>query len=210
MAKPALGIVGLKRMLRDSVGEVETQRHLGAHPWLLTAQQSAHPPLVISQFQLGSEFRPDFVFFWMNSGGEFIQLIEIESPKLLAFNASHEFSQKFNHAVQQVRDWPDWILRNSDLFERAMLPLFERGWITGVPSFTRARLSLIAGRRWELLSNPRRRKRWEAKASDLALLGVTLRTWDGFASSMHSTAISRNVGWITCVTHAYAKANDAP
>jgi len=26
----------------------------------------------------------------------------------------------------------------------------------------------------------------------------------------HSTAISRTVGWVTCVTHAYTNANDAP
>jgi hypothetical protein len=48
MAKPALGIVGLKRMLRDSVGEVETERHLEIHRWLLTAQQSAHRVLSAS------------------------------------------------------------------------------------------------------------------------------------------------------------------
>ena len=163
---------------------MEVQKHLEAKPWLLTGAHSLDPPLVISQFQLGSDFRPDFVFFWHNSGGDFIELIEIESPKLCAFNASDEFSQPFNHALQQVRDWPNWILQNQRALEESMEPLFDHGWIMGFPTFRRAKLFLVAGRRDELQGKPKRKARWEAKVADLSTLGATLRTWDGFASSL--------------------------
>ncbi len=205
-----IGLTKLRRLLKAEVSEAEVQKHLESHPWLIVGTRSADPPLVISQFQLGREFRPDFVFFWRHSGGEFIELIEIESPKLRAFTASDEFGQPFNHSVQQVRDWPNWILQNQNTLEESLEPLFDRGWITGFPTFRRAKLFLVAGRREELQRNLKRKARWEAKVADLSTLGVELRTWDGFTESLVAVGVSRNVGFIRCVTHAYAKANDAP
>jgi hypothetical protein len=210
MTKHPKGVLKLKRLLSAEVDEVTVQKHLEANPWIITGAHLIDPPLVISQFQLGRAFRPDFVFFWRTSGGEFLGLVEIESPKLRAFNATDEFSQRFNHSVQQVRDWPHWILENQEALECSMAPLFENGWFTGYPTYRRAKLFLIAGRRFELSGKPKRKARWEAEVADLATLGVELRTWDGFISSVSSAGMVRNVHNIRCVTHAYARANDAP
>jgi len=64
----------------------------------------------------------------------------------------------------------------------------------GFPTFRRARLFLIAGRRHELQGKPKRKARWEAKVADLSTLGGTLRAWDGFGSSLPAAAISRKRG----------------
>lgn len=100
-------IKDLEKLIDSNVKEREIQPFLEKYPWLLTG---THPTYeVISQFPLGSDFRCDFVYFFSWSSGNFIQMIEIESPQLEIFNTKDEFTQGFNHALQQLEDWSNWV-----------------------------------------------------------------------------------------------------
>ena len=173
----------LTHLLDTSTEERSIQSFLEAHPWMLTRQTRVRPELVITQLPLGVDHRPDFVFFWGHSGGDFISLIEIEPPSLQIFTADDEFSAPFNHALQQLEDWSIWIKSNSDYVAHMLKPLTE-GFATSVPTFDWVDLRLIAGRRSQINSTKRER-RWEERVNR-AQRDTGIRTYDGFIESVYT------------------------
>src|SRR5215510_4908079 len=71
-----------KTLLDKSSNEAEIQHFLEQKPWLLCCVPDTP---VLSQFPLGADYRCDFVFFSSSSFGDFIHLVEIESPGLQVF-----------------------------------------------------------------------------------------------------------------------------
>ncbi len=202
------GAWALKRLVSMDSMERPLQEHLEKHPWLITGPHYPEDGLVISQLDLGGRYRTDFAYFWQQSGGDFLQLIEIERAAIPVFTKKDEFRGDFNHALQQISDWPDWFIRYSEKVAACLEPLFDNGWITGLPHYQRVKAMLIAGRRSEILANQRRRERWEKKVDDLGRLATDLRTWDGFIESIRHSSYRFRTGdsWkdLRCVRYSEA------
>lgn len=196
----------LKTLLRQQVLERPLQTHLEKHPWLITGHHLPDENLVISQFDLGGQHRTDFAYFWHHSGGEFLQLVEIERSAMPVFTKHDQFRSEFNHALLQISDWPDWFNRYSDKVHACLEPLFDNGWLTGIPTYRQVKVTLIAGRRNDVLANERRRIRWQKKVNDLATLGAELRTWDGFLASIPATSFLNRINWryLRCIRYSEA------
>ncbi len=62
-----------------------------------------------SKIKLGSDYEVDFVFVDTGSFGPEWHLIEIESPTRSLFTKSGNPSAALTHAMQQVRNWHDWV-----------------------------------------------------------------------------------------------------
>jgi hypothetical protein len=65
-----------------------------------------------SKIRLGTQHEIDFVCFDTGSYGPEWRLIEIEVPNKRLFTKFGEPSAHLLHAIQQVRDWHDWIHKN--------------------------------------------------------------------------------------------------
>ncbi len=171
----------LKALLETASRESELQTFLEKNPWLLLRSE-AIGNFVISQFPLGPDYRCDFAMFYQRSSGNVVQLVEIESPTLQIFNANDEFSQPFNHSIQQLEDWSGWFRRSKDHLESVLEPLFYDGYLDHIPHFDRLHLWLITGRRAQI-SNAVRKRRWKERVNN-APKPLEIRTWDGFISSL--------------------------
>jgi antiviral defense system Shedu protein SduA len=192
-------------LLDSSSEERPLQVFLEQHPWMLTCNHDVWPPVVITQLPLGVDYRPDFVFLWHHSGGEFIALVEIEPPRLQIFNADDEFSAPFNHALQQLEDWSSWLRSNSTYVHHLLEPLRE--FAPGTPTFRYIDLHLIVGRRSHL-NSVRRRHRWEER-TNRAQRDTHIRTYDGFVQSIDSSC--SNLFPIICVRYSdrgYARVSE--
>lgn len=161
------------------------QEYLENKPWLLTIRHQIQPPVVITQLPLGSDHRPDFAYFYRNSGGEVLVLVEIEPPSLEIFTGGADFTADFNHAEQQLQDWSSWAQRNSSTIERSLEPLTDE-FTTEVPSFDRIELILVAGRRMQI-NTEKRRRRWKERLDRLPR-DTVIRTYDGYIESMLTAA----------------------
>ena len=102
---------GFIDLLNSGPKEIAIQRYLELHPELLYG----YPPsasLVVPQFPLGSEWVVDFAFLAPFGSAPRLWLVEIERPSLRIFTKADEFSQPFNHALQQLLDWSNWCEHN--------------------------------------------------------------------------------------------------
>lgn len=198
---PDVAITELCDLVNSAASEHPVQTHLERHPWLVTGSHAIDPNLVISKLPLGPDYIPDFAYFWRESGGQYLQLVEIEAPRLRAFTQDDEFTADFNHAVQQLADWENWCARHPHNIGELMEPLFDAGVVSALPTFTRVKTILIAGRREDVLANRRRRERWEHKVNEVG--GRRLRTWDGFIESLPRAYYASFKGWqhMQCVRY---------
>lgn len=176
----------LQRLVDTSAPESALQEILQRHPSAITDTRGVSPALVLTQLPLGSEFVADFAYFWWQSNGSFVTLVEIEAPDTPVFNAKNEFAAPFNHAVQQLSDWEEWLRRNPDAIDVFSEPLFDMGLTTGGLSYSQVQTRLIAGRRSDVRANARRRMRWEQRANELGRRQI--RTWDGFLEEISRPA----------------------
>jgi hypothetical protein len=188
----------LERLLDTNARESELQQLLEEHPSVLVEQRGISPHLVLSQVPLGSDFVADFAYFWSQSNGSYMTLIEIEPPDMSVFNENHEFSARFSHAVQQLADWEAWCRRNPNFLDVFVDPLFDAGLIMGGFSYMYVRTKLIAGRRKDVQSNARRRMRWEQRGNELG--GREVRTWDSLVEELKFDP--NRISWWGCVKTA--------
>jgi hypothetical protein len=105
-------------LLKDeNLTEKEYHNFLFSHPSMFFTGLDSY--LVISKLKLGSDYETDFVV--VNEGysdGTKYELIEIESPHTNLFNSRGNPSEKFNSALQQIRDWKRWLIDNKNQFRR--------------------------------------------------------------------------------------------
>ncbi len=74
-----------------------------------------------SKIELGSEYVTDFVYFDLGSFGPDWMLIEIEPPSAKLLTKTGDPTAEFNHAIQQIRNWQDWLVENLD-YARKLMP----------------------------------------------------------------------------------------
>lgn len=189
-------------MIDSNANEQRIHLHLEQHPHLLVAPRYADPPVVISKPPLGADYRPDFAFFWHHSGGEFVELVEIEAPSLHIFTAKDEFSREFDHALQQLSDWTSWVARHSDEIGRFTEVLFDQGLTASAGSYQYIQTRLVAGRRVEIEVNGRRKLRWQQR-QDENRAARSIRTWDGFIESLPVEALDSYHNWTAIRCYRY-------
>jgi hypothetical protein len=168
----------LKLLIDTAQTEAPIQAFLEENPYLVIGVNDAILSMLISQFPLGAEFRADFAFVSYDSAGTYLHLIEIERPTLHIFVDTDEFSQPFNHAVQQLQDWVLWCEMNQPYLQNVLEPLLQFGGSGHLTPICR----LIAGRRAEL-KNTKRKRRYSAKVNK-SPRGIEISTYDRFLSSL--------------------------
>lgn len=147
-------------------------------------------PIVVTQLPLGAEFRADFAYFERLNQGDMVYLIEIEQPDMAIFNANDEFSQAYNHAIQQITDWTEWCGCNRQYLIKLTATIFgsTRRYSS---DYLVLKTTLIAGNRNQI-SNERRKRRFVARASSLDRT-MTLRTYYDFLDHIYITSHTPDV-----------------
>jgi|688.fasta_scaffold954737_1 hypothetical protein len=166
----------LSDLIEADSDETTIHRYLEKHAHLLMRPYQGIVLDVATQWPLGNDYRADFGYWWHNSVGGYIRLIEIERPGMQLFTAGDGLTAAANHACQQLRDWHEYASRELDTLESMI--------ITRASSYgPTKRLSciLVMGRRAQL-NSARRRTRWRSLTSDSPAIEV--RTWDGFLADM--------------------------
>ncbi len=108
-----------KLVASDAVESVY-QAFLAEHAGLFFGNHGTS--FVIGQLELGSEKRPDLVVVQdARSGGLHYQFIELKRPSHPPYTSAGVPSQELNRALQQVRDWKDYLDSNQE-FLRKYLP----------------------------------------------------------------------------------------
>ena len=109
-------------LLDNEDSEHEIHKFLCEHSYFFERilNLSGYSPLY-SKVKLGTEFETDFAFFDSHSFGIEWHLIEIERPSKTLFTATGNPSADLTQAVQQIRDWQDWIHSNLD-YARKIMP----------------------------------------------------------------------------------------
>jgi hypothetical protein len=118
-------IASFRKLLEATDSEREIQSFLEGHPHLLLDFLMPSNAAVITQFPLGTDFISDFAFVHNDSGGNYIDLMELEHPKSLIFNQDGSFSQQFNHALQQIQDWTAHCRIHQEVLVRQIRPLIK-------------------------------------------------------------------------------------
>ena len=116
--------------------------------------------IIISQFPLSADYKVDFAFVSVDSMRLQFTLVEIEDPDKTIFNEDYSFSQPFNHALQQIRDYKRWAENNKDTLLTMFADLFQgynvHNDIKAVQSY------LVCGRRRLVDSPQKARERWSS------------------------------------------------
>lgn len=123
---------------------------------------------VWSKVKFAHEYESDFVFFEIGSYGVEWRFVELESPNMKLTKKSGEPTAEFYHALNQLRDWDEWI-RDHIAYAREIFPLLD------FPLYY-----LVAGRRNQLDDLSRKRLRRIQEDFNGNLL---LKTYDRFISN---------------------------
>lgn len=101
----------LDRLLRTESAEVHFQSFLEENPELLSVgvELGHHGIYVLSQVPFGRKHRADFMVGAKNSMGHFWTGLEIESPRHRVLKANGHFTQKVQHAIDQVLEWRNYV-----------------------------------------------------------------------------------------------------
>ena len=99
-----------KSILDTNETEARVHQFLATHSYFFNGilRMFGFSPLY-SKVKLGSDYEVDFAFFDSGSFGPEWRLVEIESPTHSLFIRSGNPSAALTHAIQQVRDWHDWV-----------------------------------------------------------------------------------------------------
>ena len=186
----------LEEMLSQKVDERSLQKYLEENAFMVTGFGGhVHKNIVISQLPLGNDFRTDFAWLDGSSAGTTIHLIEIESASLQIFNENGDFSQPYNHAIQQLKDWHHWANRNQQYLVNLLEPLEL------LENHLRVSCRLIAGRRSCLINSLKKKRRYESLHEELPKWAHT-QTWDGFVKTIpFARYAGSHSDYIKCVSY---------
>lgn len=102
-------------IVENSGIEEDVQQFLQNHPTLLSHHLGGGGGrYCIAKKSLGGMFIPDFLIADLNSMGLNWYAVELENPKVKMFNKNGDPSKYLNHAIQQIRNWRDWLKSNLD------------------------------------------------------------------------------------------------
>ena len=112
-------VASLQKLLCRNPKEPKMHRFLEDNPkFLIQVLGAGHGRYQLSKKRLGSEFVPDFLVAEMSSIGMEWYAVEIESPRKSPHNKDGSFNKHLNHAINQIRDWREWLMNNIDYARR--------------------------------------------------------------------------------------------
>lgn len=131
-----------KKLLDENLPERAYQSFLAEHAgFFLTDNYAGYA--VISKLKLGAEFESDFVIIRDGfSNGTIYEFVEIEKPSSKLFTSSGIPATDFNTALQQIRDWRNFLKKNKTYFSK-FLPTTS----TRVIHDSNIKFKIIIGRR---------------------------------------------------------------
>lgn len=146
-----------QQALDNAKKEEDIQRFLSSNTFLLSPNG-----IVTPKVRLGSQFITDFVIEDPFGADHSHVFVEIEDPKELIFKSSEkertEPRQRFNHALNQIRDWRRWLSDNANTFRNEHFSSYQQ------PKFM-----LLYGRSKELDKDDRKRALLEISRETNAL-----------------------------------------
>jgi hypothetical protein len=148
-----------QQLLAQQPNEVALQGYLETHPQSIVANKYILGNAVIRKFPLGRDFVTDFAYVESQSGRAYLHMIEIEDSSKLIFTKKHQFTEEFNQALQQVKDWLYWVEGNRTAVFNSLEPL-RASTNASILAYT-GRGHLMFGRRSEI-NHVQRRERWDA------------------------------------------------
>lgn len=122
----------LERKFRNarSVSTDERQVHafLKNHDFLvgMTFHSNTHPRGVVSEFELGAEFRCDFLVLSCCSAWWSADFVELKAPNARLYLKDGTASKSLRIANREVRDWKQWTRENEPYLRSRLSNLFER------------------------------------------------------------------------------------
>jgi len=133
-----------KQMLDDvTLKEQDYHAYLQRHPSVFLTNARSY--IAISKLNLGTDYQTDFVVPHEGySEGTKYEMIEIETPHTELFTRKGLPTEKFNSALQQIRDWKRWLIENRYPFSK-QLPSTN----TKVLKDSNLRFKIVIGRRTE-------------------------------------------------------------
>ena len=105
--------------LKASNGERHILTYFRRHPALIykhTVPCRGHDDYVISEFEIGNEYKADFVVLNSYSGGWEIAFIELEPVGAKMFNKDRTPTRELRVAIRQVDDWRRFIRQQQTYF----------------------------------------------------------------------------------------------
>jgi Shedu protein SduA, C-terminal len=110
-----------KRMLDSKVREHKLHEFLASHSYFFNRMLDPYVPTSLySKVKLGHDYEVDFAWLHHDSFGPEWRLIEIEKPSTALFTKAGNASATLTHAIQQTRDWCDWIHQHLEYAQRLM------------------------------------------------------------------------------------------
>lgn len=111
-------------LLDSGPSEEQVRRFLATHMYFWNGLVRVHTP-VYTKVKLGAKFEVDFLWCDPSSSGAEWHLVEIERPTAKLFTRAGEPSHRLTHAMTQVRDWQDWIVRHSQDADELMPGVYQ-------------------------------------------------------------------------------------
>jgi hypothetical protein len=178
------------KVLDAASDERSVHAFLKKHDYLvgMTFHSNTHPNGVVSEFELGAEFRCDFLVLSCCSAWWSVDFVELESPNARLYLKDGTSSKCLRIAARQIRDWKRWTRENeaylrtrlSSLFEKIRLP--ASGALSVPDAATEIRdprcilssaFHIVIGRRQALSSAEQ-----QARVQDSLNTGVAIATYD--------------------------------
>lgn len=147
-----------------SLRERHVHEFLKENPALLATNHSH----VYSEFNLGIEYRADFVICLPEYTYD---LVEIESPNKKLYRENGDPFAEFTHAIQQAENWRRWVQDNI-AYARTLLP-----------NITDPHCKVIIGRRYDLNEN----NKDALRRRNLDSPHITILTYDDLLDDLKNT-----------------------
>lgn len=190
--------------LGKAAREPLVQKFFEENPGIISGPDYINPNAVISKLQISTSFVSDFAYIQPTSGAHYVHLVEIEDPTKNIFTRQDQFTEAFNHAIQQVHDWIATLQRDNDYLEQVLDDAQSQFGQAESYSLV-VRGQLYFGRRAEI-NNPIRRDRWQQRVRAESTF-IKIRTYDGLMerSNPAFSQISREYGDPHCYSYSERK-----
>lgn len=128
-----MGFYGdLLRAMEQARNERELQPFLKAHPILIQQAFNAwawNTVLTIPEFQLGADYRIDFLVVGGSSAGWHLSIVELKSHRNPPFSQTGNHSAELATAIRQLKERAAWITENRPIFRQALSATFTENRI---------------------------------------------------------------------------------
>ena len=138
--------------LKASNGERHILTYFRRHPALIykhTVACRGHDDYVISEFEIGNEYKADFVVLNSYSGGWEIAFIELEPVGAKMFNKDRTPTRELRVAIRQVDDWRRFIRQQQTYFLTQLTKAARQKDLLH-PDYDRGSREPISGTGWTL------------------------------------------------------------